>query len=393
MTSIMVGSGPARRVGRARDEVAGAPGREPGAMGTIFFTGFPGFLGSRLLPKALERDADAVAACLVQAKFAGAAQERLAELERSHPSIAGRVELVEGDLTVSDLGLLDRGTLAASTTEIYHLAAVYDLSVPRALGMRVNVDGTRNLLRFAEDCPDLRRHHYVSTCYVSGRYCGPYKETDLDRGQSFNNFYEETKFLAEVEVDRARAGGMPTTVYRPAIVVGDSRTGDTQKYDGPYFLLQWMLRQGKLAIVPYVGDPSMVRFNVVPSDFVLDAIAYLSGIEESVGVTYQLADPRPLTVDEVLTAMLQATGKRGIRVPLPHKPTTWMLDHVDALERFIGIPSSAIEYFLHPTHYDTTNADRDLAGSDVSCPPFGEYLPALVRFMEAHRNADVGVMV
>lgn len=362
-------------------------------MGTIFFTGFPGFLGSRLLPRALARDPEANAACLVQPKFAGQAKERVDDLVRADPALEGRIELVEGDLTVGDLGLLDRDALAASTTEIYHLAAVYDLSVPRDVGMRINVDGTRHLLQFAEDCPNLDRHHYISTCYVSGRYCGPYSEGDLDKGQAFNNYYEETKFLAEVEVDRALAGGMPTTVYRPAIVVGDSRTGDTQKYDGPYFILQWLLRQGRIAIVPYVGDPSMVRFNVVPSDFVIDAITHLSGIEASRNVTYQLADPRPLTVDEVLTEMCRATDKRGIRVPLPKKLTAWMLDNIEPLERFMGIPASSIEYFAHPTHYDTTNATRDLEGSGVSCPSFADYLPALVRFMQANRDASVGVMI
>src|SRR5690606_31702069 len=248
------------------------------------------------------------------------------------------------------------------TTEIWHLAAVYDLSVPRALGMAVNRDGTRNLLRFAEECASLVRHHYVSTCYVSGRHCGPFREADPDAGQRLNNYSEETKFLAEVEVAGARDRGMPTTVYRPAIVVGDSRTGETQKYDGPYFLLQWLLRQPRTALVPYVGDPTMVRFNMVPSDFVLDAIAHLSGLAHSTGQTYQLADPRPLTVDELLDEMCRATGRRGIRVHLPRRLTEWALRRIEPLQRYVGIPADAVEYFVHPTHYDTTNADRDLAG-------------------------------
>jgi thioester reductase-like protein len=260
--------------------------------------------------------------------------------------------------------------------------------------MRVNVEGTRNVLRFAEGCPGLRRHHYVSTCYVSGRHCGPFRETDLDVSQRFNNFYEETKFLAEVEVARARTGGMPTTVYRPAIVVGDSRTGDTQKFDGPYFLLQWLVRQPRRwALVPLVGDPTTVRFNMVPSDYVIDAIGHLSGLDVSVGRTYQLADPRPLTVDELLVEMLRAVDRRGFRVPLPRRLTTWALDNIGPLERFVGIPASAVEYFTHPTHYDTSESGRDLAGSGVSCPLVADYLPTLVRFMTEHREAAVGVMV
>jgi thioester reductase-like protein len=361
---------------------------------TIFLTGFPGFLGSRLLPRILGRDPEAGAACLVQPRFEALAKERVAVLEAADPTLAGRIELVAGDLTEPSLGLADGPGLAARATEIWHLAAVYDLSVPRPVGMRINVEGTRNLLRFAEGCSGLRRHHYVSTCYVSGRHCGPYREDDLDVGQGFNNFYEETKFLAEVEVAEARAGGMPTTVYRPAIVVGDSRTGDTQKFDGPYFMLQWLLRQPRwAAVVPYVGDPTMVRFNMVPSDFVIDAIDHLSGLDASAGRTYQLADPHPLTVDALLAEMCRAADRRGIRVRLPLRLTTWALANIAPVGRFVGIPASAVEYFVHPTHYDTTAASRDLAGSGVACPPVAGYLPTLVRFMAEHRDADVGVMI
>jgi thioester reductase-like protein len=363
---------------------------------TVFLTGFPGFLGSRLLPRVLRRMPEARAACLVQPRFEAQAKDRVRLVEEGDADVAGRIELVAGDLTAPGLGLdeAERARLAARVSQVWHLAAVYDLSVARDVGMRVNVEGTRNVLRFASDCPGLERHHYVSTCYVSGRHCGPFREDDLDVGQRFNNYYEETKFLAEAEVAEARAGGMPTTVYRPAIVVGDSRTGDTQKFDGPYFLLQWLLRQPRwAAVVPYVGDPTMVRFNMVPSDFVLDAVEHLSGLEESSGRVYQLADPRPLTVDALLDEMGKATDRRPIRVRLPHRLTTWTLAHVGPIARYVGIPASAVEYFLHPTHYDTTAASRDLAGSGITCPAVPDYLPTLVRFVREHAEANVGVMV
>jgi thioester reductase-like protein len=364
------------------------------ATGTIFVTGFPGFLGTRLLPRILRRSPEATAACLVQPRFEALAKQRVAAIEAAEPGLAGRIELVAGDLTAPGLGIEHATGLTARTTEIWHLAAVYDLSVARDVGLRVNVEGTRNVLRFAESCAALRRHHYVSTCYVSGRHSGPFRESDLDVGQAFNNYYEETKFLAEVEVARARDGGMPTTVYRPSIVVGDSRTGDTQKFDGPYFLLQWLLRQPRrLAFVPYVGDPTMVRFNMVPSDFVIDAIDHLSGMADSLGRTYQLADPRPPTVDELLAEMCAATGRRGVRVRLPRRLATWSLDRIAPLERYVGIPASAVDYFVHPTHYDTAATERDLAGSDVACPPVAAYLPTLVRFMAEHGEADLGAMV
>ena len=363
-------------------------------MRTAFFTGFPGFLGSRLVPRVLARDPEVRAVCLVQPKFGVQAKDRVAALVAADPSLDGRIELVEGDLTTAGLGLADRAGLARTTTEIWHLAAVYDLSVPRELGMAVNVRGTANVVRFAEDCPGLARHHYVSTCYVSGRHCGPFRETDLDVGQTFNNFYEETKFLAEVEVAAARNGGMPTTVYRPSVVVGDSRTGETQKFDGPYFLLQWLLRQPRShALVPYEGDPTAERYNMDPTDIVLDGIDALAAREDSVGRTYALADPRPLTVDELLDELCRATGRRGVRVHLPRRLTTWALERIDPLQRFVGIPASAVAYFVHPTHYDTTNAQRDLEGSGVVCPRPADYLPALVQFMRSRPDAHLGVMV
>ena len=91
--------------------------------------------------------------------------------------------------------------------------------------------------------------------------------------------------------------------------------------------------------------------------------------------------------------MLRATDRRGIRVPLPRRLTAWALANIGPLERFVGIPAGAVEYFAHPTHYDTSETGRDLAVSGVSCPPLADYLPTLVRFMKEHREANVGVMV
>src|SRR5436190_17490184 len=159
---------------------------------TVFFTGYPGFLGTALLPRVLARSADTTAICLVQSKFAALARERAARF-------GDRVRIVEGDITKPI------EVPAGDIEEIYHLAAIYDIAVPRDVGMRVNVEGTRHVVDFAERCRSLRRFQYVSTCYVSGRYDGVFREDDLDAGQRFNNFYEETKFLAEVEV-RKRTG-------------------------------------------------------------------------------------------------------------------------------------------------------------------------------------------
>ena len=114
--------------------------------------------------------------------------------------------------------------------------------------------------------PRLELMHYISTCYVSGRYPGVFTEDDLEKGRDFNNYYEETKHLAEVEV-RRRMERIPVTTYRPSVVVGHSVTGETQKFDGPYVVIQWLMRQPKLAMLPVVGRPSRYRFNVDCSQF------------------------------------------------------------------------------------------------------------------------------
>lgn len=353
-------------------------------MSKILFTGFPGFLGSELLPRVLDRAADREAVCVVQPKFADLARRRAAEIAGRQPRLAGRIHLVEGDITAAGLGLADWRALAREVVEIFHLAAVYDLSVPRAVGMKVNLEGTRNVLDFAAACPRFERLQYVSTCYVSGRYPGIFREEDLSKGQVFNNFYEETKFLAEAEVQGRMQRGLPATIYRPAIVVGDSHTGETQKYDGPYYVMRWLLRQPGLAIMPVVGDTHRTRINLVPRDYVMAAITYLSGLPAAAGKVYQLADPDPLTIDEVLKAIARSTGRLVVRVPLPLGAAKFALDWVPGVQWLMQIPSTAIDYFVHPTYYATTQAQADLAPAGIRVPSLRSYLPALVSFMRAH---------
>jgi nucleoside-diphosphate-sugar epimerase len=361
-------------------------------VSTIFFTGFPGFLGSALLPRVLERCAEDVAVCLVQGRFAAVARARVEALEAELPAVRGRIRLVEGDITRPGLGLADPAALSADVREVYHLAAIYDLSVTREAGLRVNVDGTRHVVDFAETAPRLARLHYASTCYVSGRHAGIFSEADLDLGQRFNNFYEETKLLAERYVRERMRAGLPVTVYRPAIVVGDSRTGATQKFDGPYFVLQLLVRQPRLAVMPVIGNPSLTRVNVVPCDFVVDAIAHLSGLPGSAGKVYQLADPAPLTADEMLRAMGHATRRTIVRVPLPRRLARAAIDRVPGVYRWLRVPSSALDYFDLPTHYTSTNTQADLAGTGIAVPPFSAYLGRLVAFMRSHPEVRSAAM-
>ncbi|OBH02580.1 MULTISPECIES: SDR family oxidoreductase [unclassified Mycobacterium] len=356
---------------------------------TVLMTGFPGFLGSALLPGILKR-VDSSAICLVQPKFAALADRRVAELGAAHPFLEGRIQVAEGDITQPGLGLA--ADTLVGVTEAWHLAAAYDLAVARDVAMRVNVDGTRNVLDALERCPLLTRLHYFSTCYVSGRYPGSFTEDDLEVGAPFNNYYEETKNQAEAEVRRHMSAGMPATIYRPSIVVGDSRTGETQKFDGPYFVMQWLMRQPRRAILPVAGDPTATRVNVVPRDFVVDAVGYLSGLPASEGRTYQVADPHPLTVDEMAVTLAEATGRELIKVPLPRGLAKASLAHVPGLYRLMRIPPEAVDYFAHPTTYATDHCRADLAGSGIQAPPFPDYVDRLVEYMRGHPEVGSAAM-
>ncbi|HTS01832.1 MAG TPA: SDR family oxidoreductase [Thermoanaerobaculia bacterium] len=358
------------------------PASERSSGGTILFTGFPGFIGARLIPRLLELRPEATLECLVQEKFLAAADASVAALATSHPHTEGRVRLVTGDITAPGLGLgaSPARSLARRVTGCCHLAAVYDLAVSKDVGMRINVEGTRNVLEFLGGAPRLRRLDYVSTAYVSGTAVGTFREKDLDVGQSFKNHYEETKFLAEVAV---RESGIPATVYRPGIVVGDSRTGETAKFDGPYFALNAMSLLPSPGAFLRIGDGS-AEVNLVPVDYVLEAIARLGAWDGAVGKTYHLTDPKPETALGVAELLAKSIGKSFVFVPVP-LPLARIAFVAPQVSRWLGMPGETLDYFDHPVHYDSAAATRDLKRFGVACPPFVSYVQRLVAFWKKKR--------
>lgn len=349
----------------------------------ILFTGFPGFIGARLVPRLLELLPGASVHCLVQDKFLAAASASIAELEAKHPHTKGRILTATGDITLPDLGLDPAAArdLKPRVNRAYHLAAVYDLAVPRDVGVRINLEGTRRVLDFLAGCEHLERHDYVSTAYVSGTFQGGFKETDLDVGQGFKNFYEETKFLAEVEVVRSK---LPTTVYRPGIVVGDSRTGETAKFDGPYFVATAMERvpPGFFIRIGTGRNPA----NLVPVDFVIEAIARLSASPASLGKTYHLTDPHGVSTFEVARLLSRELGRSFVFVPLPLGMAQALLGPA-WVQRWLGMPAESLPYFDNPCVYDARNATADLAALGIACPRFPDYVPALMQYYRAKKGS------
>ncbi|EMA59069.1 SDR family oxidoreductase [Halorubrum lipolyticum] len=372
----------------------------------VLFTGFPGFLGSALLRRVLDRG-DGPVACLIQPQYRELAEERAREIVSAvggkwkgdaaaaapavddAPATDPAAHLYEGDITEPDLGLgsaLDDPDLLAGVEEVYHLAAVYDLSVDADLAAAVNVRGTEHVLDACERL-GVDRLHYVSTCYVSGRYDGVFTADHLREGQSFNNHYEASKHRAEVAVRERMADGLPATIYRPAIAVGDSETGETDKLDGPYNLLRLLLVQpGRLAVAFSVPGADETELNVVPRDYVVDAIAELSGRPETMGETYQLCDPEPLTVPAFVAALSDAAGRRTVTVPTPKRLAKAAARLLSAAG--VAVEPATIDYFDHPTRYRCPNAREALSGTGVSVPPFESYVDRLVAYARA--NPSVG---
>ncbi len=363
-------------------------------MPNLLITGFPGFLGSALLPRLLARRPGTGALCLVQAQHLETAGQRLAELLQQHPDLTGRIALVEGDITVPGLGVEQtQRTALEAVNEVWHLAAVYDLAVGQEIAHRVNVDGTAHVLELCRTGPTVKRLQYVSTCYVSGSYPGQFGEEMLDEGQPFRNHYESTKFEAEQLVREAMAEGLPATIYRPGIVVGDASTGETQKYDGPYFLATFLRRQLPIAVVPAVGDLDKVKVCLVPRDFVIDAMDRLSVLDTSVGRTYALTDEHPPSARELIDTFAARLGKRVVWVRLPLGPTRAVVGAIPGMERLLGLPAESLDYFASPTVYSTTNTTTDLAGTGLACPPFASYAGHLIDYMEAHPEVHAKAMV
>lgn len=345
--------------------------------GVFLFTGFPGFIGARLIPRLLELRPGSAFRLLVQPKFEAAAREGVEAIEASHPAARGRLSLVTGDITEERLGMTASSarSLQKELTGAFHLAAVYDLAVKRSVGMKINVEGTRNVLDFVSDAKGFERLHYVSTAYVSGTAVGVYRESDLDVGQRFKNYYEETKFLAEKLVVES---GVPQVTYRPGIVVGDSRTGETAKFDGPYFVLSAMEKMPSPGVFMKIGSGHN-SVNLVPVDFAVEALAQLAASNPPAGRTYHLTDPEPVTVLEVAELMARAIGKSFVYAPVP-LAVARLFFRPKAVQAFFGMPTQSLDYFDHPCRYDASQASADLAALGVQCPRFPDYVQRLVAF-------------
>ncbi|HEU5460087.1 MAG TPA: SDR family oxidoreductase, partial [Pyrinomonadaceae bacterium] len=320
---------------------------------------------------------------LVQPSLLTRATEEIARISQLTGKKPSGVRVVEGDISEPGLGLKpsDLELVQQQTTRVFHLAAIYDLAVPQDIALRVNRGGTRMMLAFSGSLPHLRQFHHVSTCYVAGKREGVILETELRHDAGYRNYYEESKYLAELEVESAK-NELPITIHRPAVVCGDSKTGETGKYDGVYYLIHYLLRWPSVLSLINIGNHE-VSLNLVPVDFVVDAMSALAFDERAIGKTLQLADPAPLTTNQLFNSIAKSVDHRRSRVTAPPSLVYFFL-MLPGAPHISHLPHHAVPYFFVRQLYDSSQAQQLLAPHGIHCPPFESYVDKIVDFARRH---------
>ena len=354
---------------------------------TFFITGFPGFIANRLLERLARKGCDFI--LLVQPWLAARAYEEIERIASLTGRSVAEFQIIEGDIAEPRLALSepDLDLVQQQATRVFHLAAVYDLAVPEDVARRVNVGGTRNVVALARSLPHLQQFHHVSTCYVAGKREGVILETELRHEAGYRNYYEESKYLAELEVESAKAD-LPVTIHRPSVVCGDSQTGDTGKYDGVYYLIHYLLRWPSMLSMINIGNHK-VSLNLVPVDFVVDALAALAFDERAIGKTLQLSDPEPLSTNQLFNTISKSIDGHKSRITAPARWVRFFL-MLPPAPRITGLPHSAVPYFFVRQLYDSSQAQDLLAAHGICCPPFESYVDRIVDFTKQHPTVSRG---
>ena len=258
--------------------------------------------------------------------------------------------------------------------------------MPLEVAQRVNVDGTGNVLDLCRAAENLERLAYVSTAYVAGKRTGVVYEHELVMGQDFKNHYESTKFQAEVWV-RELLDAVPTTILRPAIVVGDSRTGETEKFDGPYYILRALSRAERLGrAMPQFGR-SAAAFNVVPVDYVVAAMVAAAGDEAAVGQTLHLVDPDPLTAASLVALLSQLYAGRAAPRARARRHGRALPAHPRGARDVRGHPAGVDRLPEPPGRLRRPEDGRPAGAARPACRrKFGDYAQTMVDFYRAHED-------
>jgi thioester reductase-like protein len=339
-------------------------------------TGFPYFTARRMIAKLLAADARGRVMLLVREKFREDAEAFAAALAAKERR---RLRVLVGDVCDIDLGLSgeEYRELAAEVTVIYHIASAYYLRIPRDTALRVNVGGTRHVIELAGACRRLERLCHFSAVSVSGTRRGVIMEDELEARQRFHNVYEETKYRAEV-LAREAARRLPVTILRPGIIVGDSRTGEIEKLDGPYYLIKLIVGSQLDVALPLPGQGSAPLY-LVPIDYVVDAALALARDPRAVGRTFHLVDPCPLAARRVYELVAERASRKPPKGSIPEGLARAALS-LPGVSSLMRVPLDFLESFNHLAFYNCQNT-MELLGADLTCPPFERYVDNLVRYV------------
>lgn len=365
-----------------------------------FVTGATGFIGKRLVKKLLQRKG-AVVYFLLRAE----SESKVAALREYWGASAAKAIPVFGDLTAKKLGVSaeDVKKLKGQVDHFYHLAAVYDLSADEESQVAVNIDGTRNTVEFAKAI-DAGHFHHVSSIAAAGLYEGVFREDMFDEAENYEHPYFLTKHESEKIV--RKESKVPWTVYRPAMVVGDSQTGEMDKVDGPYYFFKLIqrMRQVLPPWVPAVGLEGG-RVNIVPVDYVVDALDYISHKDGITRKAYHLVDPVGYRVGDVLDIFSRAAHaprmnlfinaallgfipksvKKGLMAVAPVRRIR------NAVMKDLGLPEDILTFVNYPTRFDSRDSQAMLKGSGIEVPNLKDYAWRLWDYWERHLDPDLHI--
>src|SRR3954452_5285925 len=364
-----------------------------------FVTGATGFIGRHLVEQLLKRDGE------IYVLVREGSLEKLQELiERWGPEAKERVKPVTGDLGEPRLGVSDEQVAElreAGIHHFFHLAAIYDMTAPDERNEELNVAGTRNAVQLA-NALEANILHHTSSIAAAGEYKGLFREDMFDEGQKLPSAYHRTKFESE-KIARTESK-VPWRVYRPAIVVGHSQTGEMDKIDGPYYFFKAIqkLRHWLPEWIPLVG-PELGFTNIVPVDYVAEAMDHIAHQPDLDGQAFHLFAEKSQRSGEVLNTFARAAHapQLSMRVDkriidaLP-KGTVSMLMNLpplkDVRRTFLadfGIPEEILEHVGFPAKFDTRDTERALAGSGIEVPPLDSYADKLWDYWERNLDPDL----
>ncbi|MFO1271237.1 MAG: SDR family oxidoreductase [Rubrivivax sp.] len=364
-----------------------------------FVTGATGFIGKRLVKTLLARRGSTVH-FLVRPGSEG----KLAALYDYWGTTKARAIPVTGDLTSKKLGVAADvlKAMKGKVDAVYHLAAVYDLSADEESQVKVNIEGTRNLCEFAK-AVDARHVHHVSSIAAAGLYEGVFREDMFEEAEGLDHPYYMTKHESE-KIVRTECK-VPWTVYRPAVVVGDSKTGEMDKIDGPYYFFKLIQRMRQI-LPPWFPSIGLEggRINIVPVDFVVAAIDHISHSRHvTKGKCYHLVDPVGYRVGDVLDIFSKAAHAPKMNVfvnaallgfiPKSVKKGMMALAPVrrirNAVMKDLALPEDILDFVNYPTRFDNRETKAALAGSGIECPNLHDYAWRLWDYWERHLDPDL----